>query len=305
MTEIERIISKGILTKDFLKEETRCDFFVDEKRKKIWAVELDLLIEFDKVCRKNNLKYFVMGGSLIGIIRHKGYIPWDDDIDVAMLRADYEKLMEIGKDAFNNPYFLQNPDTDEGYYFSYAKLRNSNTSAVSYPFRYEKFNQGIAIDIFPLDNCVMKDLEKRFNKINDLIMENSANMRRSNPSPTLEEKARIEKYAHRNPREVYNEMLAIATKYNNIDTDIVNTAVLTAYPYDKLVYKKSWFDDIIYKECEGIPVAIPKMYDEVLKVQYGDYMQLPPVESRGQWHNTAIFDPDIPYKELIKTINQV
>ena len=303
MTEIERIISKGILTKDFLKEETRCDFFVDEKRKKLWAVELDLLIEFDRVCRKNNLKYFVMGGSLIGVIRHKGYIPWDDDIDVAMLRADYEKLMEIGKDEFKPPYFLQNPDTDEGYYFSYAKLRNSNTSAISYPFRYEKFNQGIPMDIFPLDKCVMEGLEKRFNKINDLIMENSANMRRSNPNPTLEEKARIEKYAYRNPREVYNEMLAIATQYNNIDTDIVNTAVLTAYSYDKLVYKKSWFDEIVYREYEGIPVAIPQMYDEVLRIQYGDYMQLPPVESRGQWHNTAIFNPDIPYKEFIKTIN--
>ena len=97
MTEAERIMQKGFLRKDFLKEEVICDFLVDEKRKKIWAIELDLLREFDRVCKKYNLKYYMWFGSLIGAIRHHGFIPWDDDLDVAMLREDYERFMEVAK----------------------------------------------------------------------------------------------------------------------------------------------------------------------------------------------------------------
>lgn len=299
MTEIERIMSTGVLPEDFFKEEVRCDFLVDEKRKKLWAVEIDLLVEFDRVCKKHNLKYFLMGGSLIGAMRHNGFIPWDDDIDVAMLREDYEKLLKIGASEFKEPYFLQTPQTDEGYYFSFAKLRNSNTSAISHAFRYEKFNQGILMDIFPLDNCMLDDLEERFNKINALVTDNSTYMRMSNPNPSEADKERISKHSGRNPMDVYNEIQSIAMQYKDIETEYVSTAVLTAYKYDTLLYKKSWFDEIIYKDFEGIEFAIPKMYDEALRVQYGDYMQLPPKEKRGQCHSTTLFNADVPYKELI------
>ena len=302
MTECERIIKKGVLPTDFLNPEVKCDFLVDEKRKKLWAVSLDLLLELDRVCKKHNLKYFLMGGTLIGAIRHDGFIPWDDDIDVAMLREDYEKLLEIGPAEFNEPYFFQTPETDENYYFSFAKLRNSNTSGISYAFRYEKFNQGIFLDIFPLDNCLLGDLEDRFDKINKLVADNSTYMRMSNPNPSESDKERIATHSGRNPMDVYNEIQEIAMQYKDIETEYISTAVLTAYKYDTLLYKKSWFDEIIYKDFEGLRFPIPKMYDEALRVQYGDYMQLPPKEQRGNWHSQTVFEPDVPYKEFIKTL---
>lgn len=86
MTECERIIKEGILPESFFEPETICDFYVDETRKKIWAVLLDLLIKFDKVCKKHGLKYYLAYGSLIGAVRHQGFIPWDDDIDICMNR---------------------------------------------------------------------------------------------------------------------------------------------------------------------------------------------------------------------------
>lgn len=296
MTEVERIISKGIVPKDFLKEETRCDFFVDEKRKKIWAVGLDLLIEFDRVCKKHGLKYFLIGGSQLGAVRHNGFIPWDDDIDVGMLRCDYEKFFTLA-DEFEKPYFLQTPYTDKGYYFSFAKLRNSNTSCISKAFRYESFNQGIAVDIFPFDNCILEGVQDRFNRIHKLNLDNSNYMRKSLVNPSEEDKRRIESHSGRNPLEVCEEIQKIARQYENDDTEYVNLAVCTIYPYDRLLYKKSVFKEIVYHEFENMKFPILKNYDEYLKISFGDYMKFPPVEKRGVWHESVVFDPERSYRE--------
>ena len=298
MTEVERIIKSGRISADFLKEETRCDFFVNEKRKKIWAVDLDLLLEFDRVCRKYDLKYFIMGGSLIGAIRHKGFIPWDDDIDVAMLREDYEKFIRVGVDEFKDPYLLQLPWTDEDYFYSFAKIRNKNTSAVADVFKYAKFNQGLFMDVFPLDNCLLDTREERFNKIKKLTMENSAYMRRTNPELGEEDKARVAALSGKDPMDIYNEIQSIAMQYRDIETEYVNTTVFTAYKYDSLVYKREWLDEVVYTEFEGFKLPIPKGYDGALRVQYGDYMQLPPVEKRGMEHISISFDPEVPSEEM-------
>ena len=86
-------------------EEGRCGFNVDRQRKEIWAVELDLLAEIQRVCKKYNIQYFADGGTILGTIRHKGFIPWDDDIDIAMFRDQYVKFCSIAKDEFKSPYF--------------------------------------------------------------------------------------------------------------------------------------------------------------------------------------------------------
>lgn len=288
------------MSEKFFKEETRCDFKVDENRKKIWAVELDLLFKFDSVCKKYGLKYFLIGGTLLGAIRHNGFVPWDDDIDVGMLREDYEKLLQIPQNEFPEPYFLQTPYTDEGYYFSFVKLRNSNTSAISSAFRYERFNQGLFIDIFPLDNCMAEDAEDRYNKINELILDNSTYMRMSNPNPTEEDKKRIANHSGRNPKDVYEEMENIAKQYRNAETEYVNQATCTVYKYDRLMFKKAAFESVINHNFEGFQFPIPCGWEHMLTVLFNDWRSFPPVEERGVWHSSAVFNPDIPYKMLIK-----
>ena len=298
MTECERIIEQGILPESFFMPEVICDFTVTSEMKKNWAVCVDLLVRFDEVCRKNHLKYYVAFGTLLGIIRHHGFIPWDDDIDVCMFRDDYEKLKELRGD-FECPYFLQYPGSDKDYFFSFAKLRNSLTSCVPRPFTYALFNQGIGIDIFPVDNCELDTAKENYDRIKDLILENSANMRRSNPFPTERDNERCSLYKESNPFEVFTKMEAIARQYNNKETEYVICSTITTYDYKKFVFSRKFLEDLIEADFYGHSVKIPKCYDAVLKVTYGDYMLFPPKEKRGVWHNNAIIDADVPYDKTI------
>ena len=122
---------KITLPEHFLDEEERCGYVVSHEMKKVWAVMLDLLAEFDRVCKKNNLNYQASWGTLLGAVRHKGYIPWDDDMDVQMFREDYDKLCTIGPSEFRHPYFFQSKITDPGAGSFFCILRNSETTALS------------------------------------------------------------------------------------------------------------------------------------------------------------------------------
>lgn len=155
------------LPEGFLKEEIRCDHTVTTQMKEIWAVELDLLAEFQRVCDKYNIRYFASGGTLLGAVRHKGFIPWDDDLDIEMFREDYVKLCEVGPKEFKKPYVFQNEYTESGSLRGFSKLRNSLTTAIYEHEKYECFgsyDKGIFIDIFPLDSILDDKEEQRKKK---------------------------------------------------------------------------------------------------------------------------------------------
>lgn len=150
------------LPEHFLEEEVRDGYTISAEMKANWAVQMDLLNEFDRVCREHDIEYFACGGTLLGAVRHKGYIPWDDDIDLMMTRENYNKLCACGPTAFTGRYFFQTEDTDPGTLRNHAQLRNSDTTGVvrgEVEFKY-KFNQGIFLDIFPLDNIPDRGAER-------------------------------------------------------------------------------------------------------------------------------------------------
>lgn len=301
MTECERIIQKGILPESFFVSEEQYGFWVDENRKKIWAVEIDLLLELDRVCKKYNLKYFLIFGSLLGAVRHKGFIPWDDDLDVAMLRQDYECLLQL-KDEFKAPYFFQTPYTDTGYFYAHAKLRNSNTTALDKPFLYQKFNLGMFIDIVPIDNIVKDGGQETFQLIHKLIMDNSTYMRLTNPHLSERDQKRVENYMGDEPFATYEKIQQLARKYENEETEFVSILTAPLYGYEKDVFYMEDFKEPIECKCEFFSSFIPNGYERILKTIYGDYMQLPPREQRGNWHGNIVFNADVSYEKCLKEI---
>lgn len=303
MTEIERILQKSVIGKDFLREEVRNDFLVTTERKKLWAVMLDMTLEFDGICKKHGLKYFLWSGSMLGAVRHHGFIPWDDDIDVIMPRKDYETFLTLGYE-FRDPYFFQTPYTDPEYCYSFAKIRNSNTTGIIDLFRYQNFNHGIWISIMPLDNWKLEGGEQKYEKIKSLLLDCSTFMRIKNPNLSDQNRKRVENFIKRgvNPLKIYEEIFRLTGEYKDEKCEYVAHDSCTIFSYDHAVYPAEDFSEQLFVDVEGFKLPIPIGYDRLLTIMYGDYMKFPPVEERGVWHAGTTFNIDIPYKEYLKTL---
>ena len=297
MTECERLVKEGRISADFLCEEVRDDFPVDSLRKKIWAIELDLLSELDRVCRKHGLPYILWAGTLLGAVRHKGFIPWDDDIDVAMFREDYEKLLTL-KDEFRHPYFLQTPHTDPEAGYTHAKIRNSNTTAFNRLWGYRKYNLGMYIDIFPFEYLHMEGIQDRVDEIERLSVQNSLWMKMPSPYKNERDIRRIKDCEVKTSDDVvrnFDRIQELATMYNGIPEQYVNKVITKVKQIKR--YPATMFTDTVEMEFEKHMFPVPREWDRVCALMYGDYMTLPPLEERRNKHQHTIFEPDIPYTE--------
>ena len=153
--------TKHTLPDSFFDEQDRLGFHIDRKRKELWAIELDMLYELDRVCNKLNVQYFLDGGTLLGAARDGHIIPWDDDIDVSMLRKDYDVFLHEAPKEFEPPFFLQTGYTEKNYFRGHCQLRRSDTCAIL-PGELGKvyYNQGIFLDIFVLDELFPEQTEE-------------------------------------------------------------------------------------------------------------------------------------------------
>ncbi|MBR4925183.1 MAG: LicD family protein [Prevotella sp.] len=308
MVELNIDIPKG-----FLDEETRSDFRVSQKIKEVWAVELDLMAEFDRVCKKHDIKYVVSGGTMLGAVRHHGFIPWDDDVDLMMIRDEYEKLCAIGPSEFKHPYFFQTEDTDKGYMKFFARLRNSDTTGIQKKEASSRygFNQGIFIDIFPMD--VVTDDKEKFKKQSAEARQmmqkvyEACNWGRHMPnSHDLKYKIKkniifpifgslIENFI--NPNKVFHQYMDICKMYNGEKSEYYS---LLSFEFDHDVHyiKQKDMENIIDIDFEFLKVPIIANYDEALRWKYGNYMEF---VKAPNYHGDMIFDTNMPYKKYFET----
>lgn len=287
----------------FLNAEERSGFIVTEKLKKIWAVEIDLYLQFAHICEKHCIKYQIFGGSLLGAIRHRGFIPWDDDLDVAMTREEFQKFIAVAQGELQYPYFLQTALSDRKYFCSYARLRNSETTGVIEWFSSPEYNNGIYLDIYVLDgrakSAVANLIQSKLRwAVEKLIMATACPENASKAARLFYKLIRPFASLFPYPTRVrwYD---AIMSMYND------NPISWNQNTHGDYKYKYGITDEQWRNTCrvpfEWFDVPAPKDHVGVLKAIYGDYMKMPATTDRGKWHEGLVhFEPEISFREFCK-----
>ena len=275
-------------------EEVRNGYRVSEKMKKVWAVEIDLLEQFDKCCKDNNIDYAIAYGSMLGTVRHKGFIPWDDDIDIVMDRKEYNKLLKVAPSFFKGKYFFQYHGSEKNYCKTHAQLRNSETTAIlRRDINNNNNNQGIFIDVFPLD-ALPENKQKREKLLNKI--EKNLKLIYGYETYNLHKNHRLRgKSLYRLLKLVginryIKHFEKICSKYAKKEKKYVGDVAFFGKKcscWERELLKKKQYYDFEYTTVRGI-----KNYDYYLKQQYGDYMK--PVYGASE-HGDVFFDPEKPY----------
>lgn len=261
-----------------------------EQFRKMQLTELEMLVEFDRVCRKNDIRYVLTGGSLLGAIRHKGYIPWDDDADIALLREDYEKFKKYSSELNPQICFFQDHDTDPEYRWGYGKLRRTGTKYVRVGQEHLKCKTGIFIDVFPMDDIPKTTLGQMMQDFHCFCLRKIlwSEVGKYQKKGIL--KLWYKLLSHIPVNVVFRQLNGYIRKSNNNSSNKVRTLL---FPASGKLYKKnpikerygmpkSWFLERDEYKFENCYLYGTKDYDAVLRHFYGDYMTLPPKNQRQQ-----------------------
>lgn len=256
---------------------------------------LEILVYFRDFCKEHNLKFFMSGGTCIGVVRHHGFIPWDDDIDVMMPREDYEKLPDLWEKYADKTRFTCSRTTrDQCIGFPMTLIRSEDTTCIfDHSINYD-IPHGLKIDVEYYDAVPDNKFLATINKCLAAVMSLYRAQRIPRQTSKLKKViATILLYAI--PVKSLRWSISCwcqnqVSKYNKLETKEIRYASVTPY-------KRSWYKDVVYMDFEGEKMPMPSGYDEMLRVRYNDYMQLPPEKDRyPKSDNIAFFDLDHSYK---------
>ena len=288
-----------------IEKEIRDGFEISTEMKRVWAVEMELLKKLLEVCRKYNLRIWAEGGTLLGAVRHKGFIPWDDDIDMAMPREDYDKLQAIAKVEFKYPFFFQSGYTDL-FPNGQSKLRKDRTAAIIKADLFQKFHQGIFIDIFPLD--ILPDDDEELKKF--LLLRNK-------------EKNKLKLYCEHyfsltnwkyNVKVLRNCYVINKIGFNNFFKRYDNfikkyypnkgerISIISWSDDRRYIRNRKWYDGTLFFHFEDILIPVPIGYHEILSKQYGDYMK--PINVASQHGSFLILDTEHSFLDYLPKLRK-
>lgn len=262
---------------------------------KLQLTQIEILEEIVRICEKYHLRYFMIYGTLIGAIRHQGFIPWDDDLDIGMPRDDYEKFMQVAKSELSEKYYLQNTDTESEYWLTFAKIRKNNTvfEEPSVAGMSDKIHKGIFVDIFPFDyvkknSGVFVHLQFILSKAIIETMYYKAGVYSTKAS--LNYKTLDSVLNMLSMRMLSKLQSKIASAQNRKKSKYL-ADLNSSRKYLAAIYPISYFLPVQDGDFAGKKFKIPNDYDTYLKMVYGDYMKLPKEEERVN-HRTLriIFD---------------
>lgn len=262
---------------------------------KLHNCQLIIAREIKRLCDKHNIKYFIIAGTLLGAIRHGGFIPWDDDMDVGMLREDYEKFLKVAKTELGADFFLQTPETDENYGLPFAKILLNGTLLVE-ATAGSNAKKGIFVDVFPFDVAPENEADRENHnkktyfykrlllaKLNYNVCAKNDYVKRA---VYFVLKIMSAFYSH---DKLVKKLESEITRYNNSKTeDIVNIG--GAYGYKKETIKADWVRDTVEIPFEDMTISAPVDYIKYLETFYGDYMTPPPEDKRYNRHSVTELD---------------
>jgi len=271
----------------------------NEELRKMQLLQLDMIAEVDRICRKYDIPYIIYGGTMIGAIRHKGYIPWDDDADIGMLRENYEKFKSHIDELNPDTCFFQDHDTDPEYFWGYGKLRRTGTVYIRKGQEHMKYQNGVCIDIEPFDDvpnnlllqilmewdcfllrkiCWARVGKKNAKGIAKLVYEVLSLI------PISYVFSRYNHYAKRSRNDSGKPVRILSLP--SLGNDYVKT---NPWPI-KFGTPRKWLTERAEYDFETLKLYGPKDYDGYLKYHFGDYMTLPPEDKRDMKHNCSYFE---------------
>ena len=261
-----------------------------EEFRKLQIAELPMILELDRVCRTNKINYVLFGGSLLGAVRHKGYIPWDDDADIAMLREDYDRFKEHADELNPDICFFQDHDTDPEYRWGYGKLRRTGTKYIRVGQEHLKCKTGIFIDVFPMDDVPKSTVGQILQDCHCFCLRKILWSEVGKYNSTGFMRLFFSLLSHIPAEFVYRQLNRYIRKSKNSTPNRVRTLLFPASGRlyrknpirDRYSMPKEWFLDRAEYEFEGYRFYGTKDYDTILTYIYGDYMEPPPEHYREQ-----------------------
>lgn len=278
--------------KEYFNAEIREDFMVDAAMKTVWAAELEVLREIAEICERHNLTWYAAYGTLLGAVRHEGFIPWDDDMDIWMKREDYLKFLEAAPEELPKGYLVHSPLTELGYLQFHSCVLNAQSVSIEQQ-RLQDFHGCpfvVGVDIFPLDYLPEdRQQQEQERKLFDVISTTATMVNKEERTP--ENAVKLEKalaFLETDCQVCFDKELlvpgnkdALVSELYRLGNRIVmqygpdSGSLLVMYMdyinWSRKVYRKEWFDETMDIPFEGFGVPVPAGYDAILRTIYGDY----------------------------------
>lgn len=251
-----------------------------------------LLREFDRVCKTLDIPYVLFAGTMLGAVRHQGFIPWDDDLDVLMLRKDYERLLAEAETVLDGDRFYLQKEFSAHWPMFFSKLRLNNTTCLEkYHPKDSQTHQGVYMDIFPCDNAARSGFGRRLQFLTSKVVIAKSLDKRGYDTDSLSKRLFM------NICRLLPEAPFLAvTKMGNSQSELVHSFLGGAHGYVKNVYPRRFFERSVDMEFEGDRYPVSENYDELLNQLYGDYMCLPPPEERVCKQHAILIDLENSYE---------
>ena len=290
-------------------EETKNGYVITSQMKRVWSIQMEITRHILDVCNHHGLKVWADWGTLLGAVRENGFIPWDDDIDLMMMRDDYEKLLLLADSEFRHPYFLQSFHTEKQYYRGHAQVRYDGTAAILPDDIEQPFNQSIFVDIFVYDNipdCKGPEWKRALRRAKwaQKCLLTAYYKSFSIKKPVTSVKFLIARTACLlcGPRNIYRFYERQFTQFNSQESECVSCPTYDRRQIDRETKRKEWYNETVMMKFEDMELPVPAGYDNVLTTLYGsDYMK--PCQAPSG-HGEVIFDTERSYVEVLREIKK-